>query len=49
MSFPENVDKDSMMKQAQNIWTMLDEMADNNPQVFPKKHDIKDVLSLKLI
>lgn len=41
MSFPENVDKDSMMKQAQNIWTMLDEMADNNPQVFPKKHDIR--------
>ncbi|KAK3107152.1 hypothetical protein FSP39_008233 [Pinctada imbricata] len=29
-------DKDSMMKQAQNIWTMLDEMAENNPQAYQK-------------
>lgn len=34
MSIPEGVDRDSMMKQAQNIWTMLDEMAERDPRVL---------------
>lgn len=34
MSIPEGVDRDSMMKQAQNIWTMLDEMSERDPQVY---------------
>lgn len=34
MSIPEGVDRDSMMKQAQNIWTMLDEMSERDPQVL---------------
>lgn len=34
MSIPEGVDRDSMMTQAQNIWTMLDEMSERDPQVY---------------
>lgn len=34
MSIPEGVDRDSMMTQAQNIWTMLDEMSERDPQVL---------------
>ena len=29
-------DQESMMKQAQNIWTMLDEMAENDPASYRK-------------
>ncbi|XP_062572918.1 PIH1 domain-containing protein 2-like [Saccostrea cucullata] len=36
MAVPDGVDRDSMMKQAQSIWTMLDEMAENNPQAYRK-------------
>lgn len=36
MSIPDGVDRDSMMKQAQNIWTMLDEMAERDPQTYKK-------------
>uniref|UniRef100_A0A8W8L238 PIH1 domain-containing protein 2 n=1 Tax=Magallana gigas TaxID=29159 RepID=A0A8W8L238_MAGGI len=36
MSIPEGVDRDSMMTQAQNIWTMLDEMSERDPQAYKK-------------
>ena len=30
----EGMDSDSMMKQAQHVWTMLDDMADNDPKAY---------------
>ncbi|KAL5019766.1 hypothetical protein ScPMuIL_002658 [Solemya velum] len=37
----EGVDKDSMVKQASHIWSMLDDMAANNPQAYKKFIDQK--------